>query len=143
MSTANWIELSTHHYQTPKSLKIIMRFGWEGYGIYLALLQKLASTDNRAFALNEMPALAFEMHCTTELLTLIINNYFETDELIFWSDEVIEMLTKYDESYIKHSEGGKKSANQLTPEERKTKARKAINTRWQKDDNRDNKENTN
>jgi hypothetical protein len=134
MSTAKWIELKTNHYQTPKSIKIIMRFGWEGYGLYMALLQKLAQEENRAFALIEMPALAFELHCTTELLKLIINNYFDTDELIFWSDELNDLMVKYDESFIKFSEMGKKSAANMTPEQRKERARKGAGGKWHKND---------
>lgn len=125
MSTPNWIELSTHHYQTPKSIKIIMRFGLEGYGIYLALWQKLASEENRAYPLIDIHEIAFELHCDENKLRNIIINHFDTDELIFWSDELNELMKNYDDNYIKFSQAGKKAANQLTAEERKEKARKA------------------
>lgn len=140
MSTPNWIELSTHHYQTTKSLNIRRRFGSQGYGIYLMLLQKIASEENRSLPLTNKPDIAFEFQCEEKIISDIINNYFDADDLVFWSDELNnELMKKYDENYIKHSEGGKITANQLTPQERIEKGRKAANARWHKDD----KENAN
>jgi uncharacterized protein YdaU (DUF1376 family) len=135
MSTPNWISISTHHNESVTSMNIIRRFGMAGYGIYLTLLFKLASEENRAFPLDYVPDFAFTYHCEEKMVMDIINNYFNTDGLIFWNDEVTELLKPYDESYIKHSEGGKKTQSLLTLEEKREKARKAANARWHKDDN--------
>ena len=130
MKTINYFPVSTNNFNAIKSLDIRMKYGWAGYGIYFALLQKIASEEVRAFALNEIPALAYELHCEVSELTAIIQNYFIIDDTIFFSPEMNEWLIYYDLKYARQSEGGKTTANQLTPEERKLKAKRAINIRW-------------
>lgn len=132
MKTAIYFPVTTNNYTTPKSLDIRMNYGWSGYGIYFALLQKLAATESRAFRIDDANTLAFDLHCTIAELTPIINNYFESDGEIFYSEDLTEWLGYYDDKYNKASEGGKKAAAGMTPEQRKDRARKAAKAKHDK-----------
>lgn len=136
MKKAIYFPVTTNNYATPKSLDIRMNFGWGGYGIYFALLQKLAATKSRTFKISEANALAFDLHCTQAELMPIIRNYFDLDDTIFCSQELNEWLSYYDEKYNKASEGGKKAAAGMTPEELSERGKKAIKTRWEKAQNK-------
>jgi hypothetical protein len=130
MKTANYYPLSTSNYNSPKSLNIRKRFGWLGYGLYHSIMQKLAASEERAMSLSTIEDIAFEFQCDIEEIKPIIINYFDSDDKIFWSDELNEKLSFFDDKYSQQSAGGKTTASQMTAEERKEKARKAINTRW-------------
>jgi uncharacterized protein YdaU (DUF1376 family) len=122
---AVYFPITTNNYSTTKSCNIRMEYGWSGYGIYFAILQKLASTETRSYKLSELKALAFDLHLTLVEIQPIIEKYFESDGQTFHSDDLNEWLSYYDTKYQKHSEGGKKSAENMTPEQRLARSQKA------------------
>jgi hypothetical protein len=110
-----------------------MNYGWAGYGIYFALLQKLASTESRRLEFNRINEICFDLHCTKEELLPIIDNFFsKMDGMYFFSDELNEWLKYYDDKYTKLSDAGKKSQANKTPDQRSADAKKAVETRWNK-----------
>jgi hypothetical protein len=135
MKTAVYFPVSTTHYSSTLSLNIRRTKGWQGYGQYIAILQMLANSKTRKLQLSEVPDIAFNLHISEEEVLTIINSYFIVDGNEFGSAELEEALSYFDAKYNAASEAGKKSAAMLTPEQRKEKAKKAIETRWNKSGN--------
>lgn len=133
---AIYFPISTTHYHSTLSLNIIRTKGWAGYGQYLAIMQMLANTPERKLSIESIPEIAFNLHITDEEAKTIIDAYYSLDDDgNFYSPELNEGLSFFDDKYNKASSAGKKSAKNLSPEERKERATKAANARWNKDNN--------
>lgn len=132
MKKAIYFPLNTTHYSSVKSLNIRMKFDFAGYAIYVMTLQKLAEASNRTLPLTDVPALAFDFRCDKTLLQSIIENGFEIDGQNFFSTELNDSLAWFDAKHNASSEGGKKAAAGMSPEELSERGKKAIKTRWEK-----------
>jgi hypothetical protein len=132
MKSAIYFPISTTHYSSTLSLNIRRTKGWQGYGQYIAILQMLANTKTRKLSLEEVPDIAFNLHISKQEVQNIINSYFLVDSQGFYSIELEEALSYFDAKYNAGSIGGKKAAASLTPEQRKDKAKKAADLRWNK-----------
>jgi uncharacterized protein YdaU (DUF1376 family) len=127
MKTANYFPLLANHYASTKSLSIRRKHGLVGYAIYLILFQKLAATKTRSIKLAEIEELAFDLHLEQQQdqLKEVIHTYFIVEGEEFYSQELNDSLAWYDEKYNKLSQGGKKAAENMTPEQRKERSRLA------------------
>lgn len=127
MKTANYFPLLANHYASTKSLNIRRKHGLKGYAIYLIMFQKLAATETRSIKMDQIEELAFELHLEQkeEELIEIIRTYFNINGEEFYSQELNDSLAWYDEKYNKASQGGKKAAENMTPEQRKERSRTA------------------
>jgi len=132
MKQFNYFPVQKDNYTTTRSLSIRMNYGWQGYGIYFALLQKLASTEHRRLEFSKVNEICFDLHCTKDELQPIIDNYMTVDDKYFFSEELDDWMKYYDDKYNKMSEAGKKAQASKTPEQRKADAKKAADTRWDK-----------
>jgi len=94
MKTADYFPVKTNNYTSQKSLNIRLEYGWAGYGIYFAILQKLASVEKRTLSIEpkNLKAIAFDLHCTIDELQPIINEFFTIDNDEFYSDELNNSL---------------------------------------------------
>jgi len=119
MKPANYFPLLANHYTSTKSLNIRRKYGLQGYAVYLIILQKLSASKTRKIKMDEVEELAFDLHLeqNEEELKHIIENYFEMDGLEFYSQELNDSLSWFDEKYNKASEGGKKAAANMTKEQ--------------------------
>lgn len=131
---ANYFPVDRDDYTSIKSSDIIMNYGYEGYGIYFTMLQKLASTEARHIELSKIKILAYNMRVDEKLLRDIIHQYFDVEGDVFLSKALNSSLGYYDAKYEKNSEGGKKAAANMTPEQRQERARKAAEARYNKSD---------
>lgn len=97
-----------------KILDLRSDLGWEGYGIYWALIETLRDTANHKFPKKSLPGLSINLSVKREKLEKIIFSFglFESDEEFFWSDSLLRRMS------IK--------------EEKKEKAKEAANKRWEK-----------
>lgn len=118
IKTANYFPVLTNNYNSTLALEIRMNYGWEGYGIYFAILQKLASEESRSIELKLIKAVAFDFHCNITEIQPIVEGYFTSVDGYFWSEELNKSLSWYDEKYNKNSCGGKKTQSKFTPEEK-------------------------
>ena len=132
--SAVYLPIQSNHAQSETSLQIKMNYGYAGYGIYFELLQRLTAEPTRTLSIDNLKALAYGMHITLNELQPIVTDFFTTKDNIFYSEYLNESLIYFDEKYNKDSNAGKKSASLLTPEQRVEKAKKAIATRWNKDE---------
>jgi len=136
--SAVYLPIQSNHAQSETSLQIKMDYGYQGYGIYFELLQRLTAEPTRTLSIENLKALAYGMHITLAELQPIVTDFFTTKGNVFYSEYLNESLMYFDEKYNKDSNAGKKSASMLTPEQRVEKAKKAIATRWNKDEKQEN-----
>jgi|GEM_PF-2231662 len=101
----------------PKLLKLQMRHGYEGKGIYWDLIESLYE-QNGYMELDSIEAIAFNMKVAPELLRSIITDFslFESDKTRFWSDSALRRLEERQDK----SEMARKSAKKRWQNETKT-----------------------
>jgi hypothetical protein len=125
MKPANYLPLQSNHYSNPISLNIRRIYGMDGYAIYLILLQKLASIPSRRLRLESVSEMAYDLHIENNESKLlnIIESYFKVEGQEFYSQELNDSLSWFDNKYNKLSEAGKKAAANMTPEQLKERSR--------------------
>ncbi len=132
MKNPVYFPISTTHYSSTLSLNIRRTKGWAGYGQYLAILQMLAHSKTRRLSIEEVPDIAFNLHITEEEVLNIVTSYFVIEGQVFYSSELEEALSYFDAKYNASSNGGKKAAANMTPEERLDRSNKANMAKKQK-----------
>lgn len=98
-------------------LKLRSRFGWEGYGIYFAILEMLREADDQELEL-EYCYLAFALHTTEDKIRDILSyilelNLFKVNSNKFYSEgmkERVEAFNKKKEIYRQNALGKGKKA---------------------------------
>lgn len=102
----------------PKHEKLIYEMGWEGYGIFWALIEKISQETGKWKLEKDYARLSFALHTDEKKINHIIENLnlFKTDEKYFWSERL-----------LKHFEERK---------EKSDKAKKSAEDRWGKDEKR-------
>ena len=96
-----------------KILEIRSIYGWEGYGLYFALIEilreqsdyKLKLKGNRVLSIQLQP---FQLDISTLIKKCIEIDLFETDNEFFWSESLLKRMAAFNEARYKMSEGGKK-----------------------------------
>ena len=91
-----------------KIIKLRMKLGWEGYGIYWAVVECLRETSEFALNLDSIDALAFSLRCEVEKLNSVIKDFglFEINEVVFFSHSLKERMKQKEESSIRKSLSG-------------------------------------
>ena len=133
MSTPNSFLISNTHYSQPTSIKVRQKYGWTGYGIYIACMQLLATAPNRKIKLVEIPIIIYQLRLdNTNLakdnaMSEFIDYCFTIDGDEFFSEDLENGLGQYNQKIanLNPSKAGKASAAKLSPEERIERARNA------------------
>jgi hypothetical protein len=86
-----------------KILELRSEFGWEGYGIYWALLEILYDTSGNKFPFKSLPGLSINLGVKKEKLISIVKNFslFSFDDEFFWSDSLIRRVEAQKEKSAK------------------------------------------
>lgn len=108
-----------------KILNLRADMGWDGYGIYWALIETLHDSTGYKFAFKSLQGLSINLGVKREKLEKIINSFglFEKDENFFWSNSLMKRMNKKKEVQESYSNRGKKGAeakkekNSLSPDE--------------------------
>lgn len=87
--------------------------GWEGYGIYWALIEMMFESTDTALYHDKIKGIAFSCNIDITLLQSVINTciregLFVSDDDMFWSESLRRRKEKYHEMKQKRSEAGKK-----------------------------------
>jgi uncharacterized protein YdaU (DUF1376 family) len=92
-----------------KLIKVRSIYGYEGYGIYFALIELLFSEDNR-LCLDDIDSLAFGLQCKSDILKVIIMNFdlFVIEDDCFYSKRLDNTLDEINKRSLKASENAKK-----------------------------------
>lgn len=116
-------EYFSHDYNArndPKLLKLRQKMGWEGVGIYWAIIEMLNEQDGY-LKLSECDCIAFALQAHIERITSIISDFelFKNDGEKFWSESVLKRISSRVEKSGKAANSAQirwKNANALRPE---------------------------
>ena len=92
-----------------KLIKVRAKYGYEGFGIYFALIELLFSEDNK-LCIDDYETLAFGLNCNADILKDIILNFdlFIVDDNCFYSKRLTNTLDEINKRSLKASENAKK-----------------------------------
>jgi hypothetical protein len=99
----------------PKILQLRMEMGWEGYGLFWALIEMLRNESDHRMQ-KHYKSIAFALHTNEESIKKLVNDFdlFGTDDQFFWSESLLKRME--------------------LKEAKSEKMRNAANKRWNKDD---------
>jgi len=88
----------SHDYNAREDAKIqnmMSDMGWEGYGLYWVIIEKLAEAGGR-LAIKDTKGLSFALRVEEEKIILLRDNYdlFCKDETSFWSNRLLVHIKK-------------------------------------------------
>lgn len=115
MKEAYYFSHDSNARQDEKILMLRAEHGWEGYGIYWALIEMMFESTESALHHSKVKGIAVSYNIDMTLLKQIINtcieeNLFQTKDDLFWSDSLIRRKEKFRDIKNKRSEAGKKGA---------------------------------
>jgi hypothetical protein len=98
-----------------KLIKVRSKYGYEGFGIYFALIELLFSEDNK-LCVDDYETLAFGLNCNADILKDIILNFdlFIVDDNCFYSKRLDNTLDEINKRSLKASENAKKRWSNAT-----------------------------
>jgi hypothetical protein len=113
MKEAYYFSHDANARQDEKILMLRAEHGWEGYGIYWALVEMMFESSETALHHNKIRGIAVSYNINITVLDSVINTciteeLFVSDGEKFWSESLIRRKTKYQEIKEKKSEAGRK-----------------------------------
>jgi|GEM_PF-2495177 len=108
----------SHDYNARNDRKLVrlrMEFGWEGYGLYWAMIEVMREQSNYKLNVADFDGLAYEFQVSTETISEMITfclsdevKLFESDGEWIWSESLLRRMNHKDKIRLLKSEGGKK-----------------------------------
>ena len=100
-----------------KILQLRCEFGWEGYGIYWAIIEALAEATEYKLKLNSINALALGLAIDKQMLSKCLSKMFEIellakDNIYFYSKSLLKRMELKEQIREKRKEAGKKGGLQ-------------------------------
>jgi len=134
-------------------LELRAEFGWEGYGIYWAVIESLAEASHYKLKLSSIKLFSICLAVDKQLLKDCLNLMFDLDLLIknetyFWSESLLKRMKLKDEIREKRRISGKKGGEQKARNEASAKKnvalpnKKASNKKETKTNKKENKTKT-
>tara|TARA_R100001594_G_scaffold3302_1_gene12484 strand:+ start:1250 stop:2017 length:768 start_codon:yes stop_codon:yes gene_type:complete len=98
-----------------KLIKVRAKHGYQGYGIYFALIELLFSEDNK-LCVDDFETLAFGLNCDSDILKDIILNYqlFIVEDNCFYSKRLNTTIDEINKKSQQASENAKKRWSNAT-----------------------------
>ena len=97
--------------QDEKTLKLRMKFGWEGYGLYWAIIEKLRDASNYELKL-DFNLLAFDLRTDNEKIKSIVTGFglfsIDQESKVFFSKSLKDRMLIRESKSKKASESAKK-----------------------------------
>lgn len=140
MKDAYYFPHDSNAHSDEKILKLRLKFGWEGYGIYWAIIETLREQKNYKYQLNSIEALALSLGLPVDKLQVIINycceiKLFTNKKVSFYSPSLLRRMKRIDEIRQRLRESGRKgglsTAKAPPKHKRKVKESKVNNTKEQ------------
>lgn len=99
-----------------KMIKVRMKFGWEGYGLYFAIIEVMLEQADFKLKLADVDGLAYEFNTSSDFLMKFITfamsdavRLFNSDGESFWSDSFLRRMQKMERVRSAKSKGGSKA----------------------------------
>lgn len=102
----------SHDYNAREDAKIqnmLSKMGWEGYGLYWVLIEKLAEANGKLM-IDDLAGISFACRVDINKLVLLVSDFllFEKDTKYFWSNRLLEHLKHREKLSNIRSKSGKK-----------------------------------
>ena len=96
----------------PKILQLRMEMGWEGYGLFWALIELLRNESDHRMR-THYKSIAFALQTQEDSIKRIINDFdlFGLDDQFFWSESLLKRMELKEERSEKARESAKKRWN--------------------------------
>jgi hypothetical protein len=96
----------------PKILQLRMEMGWEGYGLFWAIIEMLRNESDFRMR-THYKGIAFALQTHEDCIKKLINEFdlFELDEQYFWSESLLKRMELKEERSEKARESAKKRWN--------------------------------
>ena len=93
-------------------MKVRMKYGPEGYGIYFMIIEILRDTENYTLNINDIQSICFDTRAKNETVLDILKNYnlFVFEDDLFYSKSLSRRMEKLDRIKEVRRESGKKGA---------------------------------
>lgn len=93
----------------PKLIKLLMKHGQEGKGVYWDLVEMLYE-QNGKLELSDIESYAFSCRTNTDLMHSLINDFglFENDNTFFWSNTVLARIAERENKSVKYKKNAEK-----------------------------------
>lgn len=100
---AYWFSHDSNSKNDEKVIRLRMRLGWEGYGLYWALIEMLRDANNYQLE-TEYETIAFELRTECERISEIVNDFelFSVEDGLFWSVSLVDRMRPLDEKKAKN-----------------------------------------
>lgn len=113
MKKVNYFSHDTNARSDPKILNFRSEFGWEGYGLFWALVEMMFESDDSKIKFAALKGISFSFNIDITLLRNVIDccvreGLFASDEESFWSNGVVKRKRQMEEEACKKSKAGKK-----------------------------------
>jgi hypothetical protein len=97
----------------PKILQLRMEMGWEGYGLFWALIEMLRNESDHRMR-THYKSIAFALHTQEDSIQRLINDFdlFGINDQFFWSESLLKRMEMKEERSEKARESAKKRWNQ-------------------------------
>lgn len=97
-----------------KTVRLVLKLGMEGYGVYWRLIETLRDQPDYAYPLDLLPALAGSCRTTADIIQMVVDDYdlFMYDgNGNFYSESLRERMQAWDSKRERASTGGKSGAD--------------------------------
>jgi hypothetical protein len=98
--------------EDPKILQLRMEMGWEGYGLFWAIIEMLRNESDFRMR-THYKGIAFALQTQEDSIKRLINDFdlFQLDEQYFWSESLLKRMELKEERSEKARESAKKRWN--------------------------------
>src|SRR4030042_2689376 len=96
-----WIPLDIDSLDDPKIMALVQALGFEGYGIYIMLIQYLAKQESDySLSLDFIKSLSYRNHISEDKVKAVIQGFglFEIQDGIFYSSSLKRRMEVYDKN---------------------------------------------
>ena len=111
----------------PKIIKLLFNHGWEGYGIYWAIIEKLRNEPNYIMETN-YDMLSYALRCGTDIIKSIIEGFdlFEIDDGFFYSISLKNRMEKMNNIRDIRAKSGRKGGKSQAKAKQKPSKTQAL-----------------
>lgn len=138
--------------QDDKILELRAEFGWEGYGLYWAIIEMLRDSSNYTYPSNAKAGLGLSLNIAKDKLEKFLNFCFEVkllvnDNGVFYSESLMRRMEEIDEKRRKRAEAGRlggiaKALPKQNPSNAKAKPSKESKVKESKEEKKKEEQNT-
>ena len=109
MKDAYWFKHDANARNDQRLIKLRMKHGPEGYGIYFMIIEILRDTENYILNINDITSIAYDIRANESIVLDVLKNYdlFEFKGQNFHSRSLTRRMMKHDDIKIKRREAGK------------------------------------